>query len=76
MKLVRILDVFNIGILLGTLCSTWILTFDLGSFITLVIAAVLFLGVYGLFLLITKEPLTKEIFNQTFGAFCKRIIHK
>lgn len=64
------------GILLGTLCSTWILTFDLGSFITLVIAAVLFLGVYGLFLLITKEPLTKEIFNQIFGAFCKRIIHK
>lgn len=64
-----------IGIMLGTVLSMWVLTFNLGSFVTLLITAVLFFGVYGLFLLLTKEPLAVEIFNQVI-SYVKRIVVK
>lgn len=64
-----------IGIMLGTVFSMWVLTFNLGSFVTLLITAVLFFGVYGLFLLLTKEPLAVEIFNQVI-SYVKKIVVK
>ncbi len=58
---------FNIGIgvLLGIVASFWVKKLSLGSFITLIMTAVLFFGSYSMFLLLRKEPLMKEICNQT-----------
>ncbi len=65
-----------IGIMLGTVFSMWVLTFNLGNFITLLITAVLFFSAYGLSLLFTKEPLATEIFNQVISFVKKRIMKK
>lgn len=51
---------------LGVIGSVWITKFTLGNFVTLMISAVLFFGIYGLFLLITKEELIVEITGQVF----------
>lgn len=60
-----------LGLLLGTAASYWVAGLGLGNFLTLAISACLFFGVYGLLLLITKERMTIEIFNQ-FLAKLKR----
>ena len=49
------------GILLGTAASIWVLLLPVGSFLTLLISAGLFFGVYGGFLLLGKEPLIMEL---------------
>lgn len=45
----------------------WIGILGLGSFLTLLLAAAVFFGVYGGVLLATKEPLTREIVGQVFS---------
>ena len=64
-----------IACLLGTLTSLWVKNLGLGSFLTLVISAVIFFGVYGIFLLMMKEEMIVEIWNMIFGKV-KKIIHK
>lgn len=61
------------ALMLACAASVWVKFLDLGSFLTLVISACLFFGVYGLFLLLTQEPLVVEIFNQVVGTLTKRI---
>ena len=56
-----------LGIVLACLCSIWVTTMAFGNFVTLMISAVLFFGVYGLTLLVLKEPLVIEIFNQVIN---------
>jgi O-antigen/teichoic acid export membrane protein len=63
-----------IALVLGTVASLWIKTLNFGNFLTLAVSAVLFFGIYGLFLLLTKEPLVVEIFNQIVGGFKKKIM--
>lgn len=53
-----------IALVLGTVASFWVRILDLGSFLTLVISAVLFFGVYGVYLLIRKEEMILEIWNM------------
>jgi O-antigen/teichoic acid export membrane protein len=67
---------FTIGIalVLGTVASLWIKILNFGSFVTLAVSAVLFFGIYGLFLLLTKEPLVVEIFNQVVSGIKKKIM--
>lgn len=48
----------------GTVGSFWIQALDLGNFIKLLISSVLFFGIYDCVLLILKEQLVIEIFNQ------------
>ena len=62
-----------IATLLGTVMSLWVKTLDIGNFMTLLISACLFFGMYGLFLLITKEELIVEIFDQVIGKFLKKV---
>jgi O-antigen/teichoic acid export membrane protein len=49
-----------LGVLISTvaaaLASFWVICLGLGDFLTLVFAAVLFFGVYGAVLLLTKDP--------------------
>ncbi len=60
-----------VGLLLGTACSMWVLIFDFRNIITLVITACLFFVVYIVFLLLTKETLTVEIFGQIRDRFSR-----
>ena len=57
---------FNIctGVLLATAASIWIKALRWGNFIILAAAAILFFGVYGLFLLLRRESLVADFFNQ------------
>ena len=65
----REIHYFNIciGALLGIAASFWVKTLAFGNFITLAMAAVLFFGVYGAFLLLRKEPMVAEIKNLVIG---------
>ncbi len=53
-----------VGMILGTAISFWVVTLGLSNIVTLVITAILFFVAYGVFLLVTKETLTVEIFGQ------------
>ena len=53
-----------LGLVLGTACSYWCVSFDFGNFITLLVTACLFFGVYGIVLLFTREKLTIEMLSQ------------
>lgn len=62
-----------IGLLAGSVSSYWVTHFQFGDFITLVITACLFFGIYGVVLLVTKERLTVDIFNQVISGMKKKI---
>lgn len=64
---------FKIGIalVLGSLASILVKTLGFGNFLTLAISAILFFGIYWLFLFLTKEPLVSEILNQVNDAVKK-----
>ncbi len=62
-----------LGLVLGTAGSYWFVRFGYGNFITLLVTACLFFGIYGLVLLITREQLVMEEFNQIINNIAKRI---
>jgi len=62
-----------LGLALGTICSYWFVSFGYGNFITLLVTACLFFGVYGLVLLITRETLVIETVNQFIDKVVKWI---
>lgn len=62
----------GMGLLAGTAASLWVPGLGLGSFVTLVISAVCFFGAYGLVLLILREPLVVEIFQQVLDTLLSR----
>lgn len=62
----------GIALLLGSVASLWVDFLSFGSFMTLLISACLFFGVYGGVLLVVKEPLILEI----AGQICKKIFKK
>ena len=64
-----------VGIVLGTALSIGVLYFGLGYFMTLLITAVLFFGSYGGFLLLAKEDMTVELYNQVIGKIKNKIKH-
>ena len=53
-----------IALVLGVAASFWVPFLNFNSFVTLVISAVIFFAVYGVALLIMKEQLVNDIFNQ------------
>lgn len=61
----------GISLALGSIVSIWIKMFDFGNFPILLISTVLFFGVYGLFLLLTKEPLVCKLFHQIISGLKK-----
>lgn len=63
-----------IALLLGSSASLWIKKIGLGNFVSLLISAILFFGVYVFVLLILKEEFIVEIFNQMKGKFFIRKI--
>lgn len=53
-----------VAIVLALLASLWVKQLGLGNFLTLLISAIIFFGVYGAYMLIRKEELVVDIFNQ------------
>ena len=60
------------ALILGTVASLWVKMLGLGSFLTLVISALLFFGVYGVYLLFRKEEMIVEIWNMVVGKLVKK----
>lgn len=60
LRQIRVIKILP-ALMLGCAASLWVPLLSLGSFVTLVLSALLFFSSYGVFLLITKEPLTTEI---------------
>ncbi len=65
-----------LALLLSSIISLWIKSFELGNLLTLFISAILFFGVYGLFLLMAKEDLVVEVFNQVIGKILGKVRKK
>ena len=61
-----------IAIICASFASFWVVLLNLHVFITLVISAVLFFGVYGIVLIITKEKLVIEILSQILNKLKHR----
>ena len=59
------------GTAAAVLLSFFVLYLPVGPFLTVLISAVLFFGVYGVFLLLTKEELVTELWKQGL-SFLKR----
>lgn len=53
-----------IAMLLGVVSSIWCVLFNFGNFITLVVSSILFFSVYAISLVVMREKLIVEIFNQ------------
>lgn len=53
-----------IALVLGVAASFWVPFLNFNSFVTLVISAVIFFAAYGVALIIMKEQLVNDIFNQ------------
>lgn len=68
----RIFDSFSeiqygkllIALVLGTIASVWVIKFNLSDFMTLLVSACLFFGMYFGCLLVTREPFIVEIFKK------------
>lgn len=60
------------GAAAGFAAAFWVGVLGLGSFLTLLVSAVLFFGVYAGVLLVTKERLTAELAGQLLGKIFKK----
>ena len=61
-----------VALVLGSIVSLWVKALQLGSFLSLLISALLFFGMYGGTLLLLKEALVNEIVMQVLGKFIKK----
>lgn len=61
-----------LGVALGGMSSYWFVGLGYGSFLTLVVTACLFFGVYGITLLITREKLILELSEQILSKLKRK----
>jgi O-antigen/teichoic acid export membrane protein len=64
------------AVIVGVIASFGVCWFNWGDFITLAVSAVLFFGGYFGALLLLKEPLTLEIFENIYNITLKKILRK
>lgn len=62
-----------VALIMGSVASLWVKLLGFGSFISLVMSAILFFVVYGAFLLLTKEELVVEVFDQVIGKLLRKV---
>lgn len=60
------------GIALGSVASLWTKTLGWSEFLTLALSAIIFFGMYGVILTITKEPLMIKLEKQVLGKAFKK----
>ena len=70
----RSIAYWKIGLALvaASSASLWVVGLGLGSFLSLALSACLFFGAYGVVLLVTREPLVREVCGQFLGKFKKK----
>ena len=61
-----------IAVAVGSAVSLWVPVLGLGSFLTLLISAVLFFGSYAAVLLLLKEKLIRDLFVQFMGKIVRK----
>lgn len=61
-----------VALVLGSIVSLWVKALPIGSFLSLLISACLFFGMYGGVLLLLKEALVNEIVMQVLGKIIKK----
>lgn len=61
-----------LAVVVGSVSSLWVKLLNMGSFMSLVLSAVLFFGCYGVVLLATREPLAVEISSQMLKKVLKK----
>lgn len=61
-----------IALILASACSLWVKLLQFGSFLTLLISAILFFGIYGGIMMLFKEPLVMSIYNQVISKIKKK----
>ena len=61
-----------LALILAIGASSWVAGLGIGNFLTLLLSAGLFFGVYGVFLLITGEPLVRELFRQVMNIIVRK----
>lgn len=64
-----------VAVILAITVSGWVNLMSWGSFVCLVVSAVLFWGVYGGVLLITREKFVNEIVGQMIKKNKKKLRH-
>ncbi len=60
-----------LGMAAATVGSIWVYILPLSPFLTLLLSAILFFGIYSGTLLLMKEPLTRELFSQSLSKLKK-----
>jgi len=65
-----------VGIVIGSTLSCWVIFLELGSFITLLISAVLFFGGYGIYMLLRKETIVVEAVEQVFSGVKRKFVKR
>ena len=61
-----------VGMVLGTAASYWVLyVLNLSDFLIIIVTGILFFAVYLVFLLVTKEPLTVQLWGEGLGYLKK-----
>lgn len=68
---VRVWKIFT-AIIVAVISCIWTKQVFVGEFVTLVVSAVCFFGVYGMVLLAMKETLIRELFNQLMMSKIKK----
>lgn len=63
----------GLGLVAGSAASMWVAGLGLGSFLSLLVSAVLFFGAYGIVLLVAREKLVSELLGQIFGKIKKKL---
>lgn len=61
-----------IALVMGSVAALFIKTLSLGNFITLLMSGCIFFGVYGILLILMKEPLVLEITEQLIAKIVKQ----
>lgn len=62
-----------LGLIVGSAASLWVPGLGLGSFMTLVISTVCFFGAYGIVMLLVREPLVLEMFEQVINTIFSKL---
>jgi hypothetical protein len=56
----------------GSLAAVWVKDMGVGVFLTLVISAILFFGVYGIVVTVAKDPLVRDLEGQLLDKIKKK----
>ena len=60
------------SLIFATVGSLWVIRLEYSNFVTLILSSILFFGIYGIILIIFKEPLVLELSKQIIARIVKK----